>query len=105
MDKIIREENKDKVIYIADDLHSIRMLQSLIENIRADRVEELIVSATVKRTDKQIESNPGYANTATKFYFISNSNCNTLLGLCDRLSYIINRYIDGDDVFSEGEED
>jgi len=99
-----RSKQKNKIVYLADDLHSIRILQSMIDDIRNDRMEEFVVAATVKRTDKQKEQNPGYADTATKFHFFSDFNCNTLLGLCNRLSFIINRYIDGEDVFEEGEE-
>lgn len=101
---------KEKVVYLADDLGSIMTLKDLIEDIRNNRLENFIVIAQAKAHEETeitggVElDDPCSSGKVLKYYFYGDDSNSYQIGLCHRMAYIINQYMDGVDVFNDEEE-
>jgi hypothetical protein len=100
---------KEKVIYLADDLGSITTLKDLIDDIRNNRLENFIVIAQAKAYDgTEVTSgieldDPTSSGKVLKYYFYGDDSNSYHVGLCHRMAYILNQYMDGEDIFGEGD--
>lgn len=100
-----------KVTYLADDLTSIQTLKDLIDDIRNDRLENFVVMAQ-SRAHGETEvtagafglDDPEASGKVLKYYFFGESSNSYHLGLCNRMAYLINKYMDGDDIFFDEED-
>ena len=101
---------KEKVIYLADDLTSIMTLKDLIDDIRNDRLENFIVIAQAKahsetEVTRGIElDDPDSSGKVLKYYFYGDDSNTYHVGLCHRMAFLINKYMEGIDIFGEGDE-
>lgn len=97
----------EKVTYLADDLGSIMTLKDLIDDIRNDRLKNFILIAQARSHEgteltRGIELNsPNSSGKVLKYYFYGDDSSTHHLGLCNRLAYLINQYMDGVDIFGD----
>lgn len=103
----------EKVTYLADDLGSIMTLKDLIDDIRHDRLKNFILIAQA-RSHEETEltdrngmdlNSPNSSGKVLKYYFYGDDSSSHHLGLCNRLAYLINQYMDGVDIFGEWDGD
>lgn len=101
---------KEKVIYLADDLTSIMTLKDLIDDIRNDRLENFIIIAQAKvHSETEITrgiglDDPTSSGKVLKYYFFGEDSNSYHVGLCNRMAYLLNQYMDGVDIFNDDEE-
>lgn len=101
----------EKVTYLADDLGSIMMLKDLIDDIRNNRLKNLVLMAQAKAHEgseitRGIElDDPNSSGKVLKYYFYGDDSSSHHLGLCNRLAYLINQYMDGVDIFGDDDGD
>ena len=104
---------KEKVTYLADDLTSIMTLKDLIDDIRNNRLRNFVVIAQADvHEETEITrgiplDDPLSSGKVIKYYFYGEDNNSYHVGLCNRMAYLINKYMDGIDIFGgedEGEE-
>lgn len=102
---------KEKVVYLADDLTSIMTLKDLIDDIRNNRLENFIVIAQARvhgetEITRGVElDDPLSSGKVLKYYFYGDDSNTYHVGLCHRMAYLINRYMEGEDIFGEEEEE
>lgn len=101
----------EKVTYLADDLGSIMTLKDLIDDIRNDRLKNFILIAQARSHEGteltsgiELDSSKSSGNVL-KYYFFGDDSSSHHLGLCNRLAYLINQYMDGVDIFGDDEFD
>lgn len=101
---------KEKVIYLADDLTSIMTLKDLIDDLRNDRLENFIIIAQAS-AHEETELTRGIplddacsSGKVLKYYFFGNDSNSYHIGLCHRMAYLINRYMEGENIFGEEED-
>jgi len=103
------QKRDEKVTYLADDLTSIMTLKELIDDIRNDRLENFIVIAQAKaHEDTELTrgiplDDPCSSGKVIKYYFYGEDRTSYHVGLCNRMSYLLNQYMDGVDIFGEGD--
>jgi len=95
-----QEQKKHKVIYLADDLESVVLLKEMLELTRREKVKNFIMISQMELD----EPAPDGSTTAFKYFFYGKDSCLLHLGLCNRMADMINRYMSGEDIFSEYEE-
>ena len=101
---------KEKVVYLADDLTSIMTLKDLIDDLRNDRLENFIVIAQSKAHEETEVTrgipldDPCSSGKVLKYYFFGEDSNSYHIGLCHRMAFLINRYIEGENIFGEGDE-
>jgi hypothetical protein len=87
------KRKKEKVVYIADDGGAVKTLQEMIDDIRKGKLRNFIVTAQKKdQGEFQI-----------RYYFYGEDPCTTCQGLVVRMLHYINQYMDGVDIFGDGE--
>lgn len=111
MEQATKKGVKEKVVYLADDLTSIMTLKGLIDDIRNDRLENFIVIAQAK-VHKGTEVTSGIplddwnaSGKVLKYYFYGDDSNSYHIGLCHRMAYLINKYMEGEDLFGEGDDE
>jgi len=109
MNEATKKGVKEKVIYLADDLTSIMTLKDLIDDIRNDRLENFIVIAQAKVHEETEVTrgipldDPCSSGKVLKYYFYGNDSNTYHVGLCHRMAYLLNKYMEGIDIFGEEE--
>ena len=99
------KRKKEKVIYLKDDLGSIKYLKELIEGIRSGVVTKFICisDATIDltiETDMYVVDEQGnkiedeQVISLTNNYFFGDCPMTALLGLNARMTHILNQYMD-----------
>lgn len=110
MKEATKKSIKEKVIWLADDLTSIMTLKDLIDDLRNDRLKNFIVIAQSK-AHGETEVTRGIpledassSGKVLKYYFFGDDSNSYHVGLCHRMAYLINRYMEGENIFGEEED-
>ena len=109
MKEATKKDVEEKIIYLADDLTSIMTLKELIDDIRNDRLENFIIIAQTKAHEETEVTrgipldDPCSSGKVLKYYFFGEDSNSYHVGLCHRMAFLINKYMDGIDIFEEEE--
>ena len=100
--------SEEKVVYLKDELGSVKYLQSLIDGIRAGNVKTLVCIASKEiditdEPDMYVVDGDGIKMheydreplLLTDNYFYGECPTTQLIGLSQRMTHILNKYADG----------